>query len=201
MRPISATIIPLALAIAIAGCGGNSDQSHKPISPQDPQPKVGGSVTTACPDHLTEYCRGWSISSASTKIRPAHVDFDDSFIIGKKSNGQDQFLWLFAQDELKDKWGTEYRVKLTEFKTETDDHDCLAGRLKLTDHDADEPHQWHKLTLRLEPLETSEIAGEHRLVVCVTPQDNGSPPSECEIPGCANEDDVRLHGGRAHARD
>jgi hypothetical protein len=194
MRPKTTKIVPLVLALAIAGCGPST------VSPPDTATDEP-TMTAPCSSHLTDYCRGWTVKSASPKIKGDHINFEDEIVIGTKSSGADPHLWMFARDpEPKTHWGGQDKVKLTDIES-GGSHDCLAGMLKLGGHTSSPPHEWHQITVRLVPLPSSEIEGEKRLELCFTPAENNSPPSSCELKGCPTPDDPRLHGGRAHAQD
>lgn len=196
-------ILFAAFVVALAGCGPTEDVGPMTKPEGNLEVAKGGTspAVATCPAHLIHYCRGWFVTESSAKLKVKHMDVADRFRIDVNSGGSDPNLWLFARNNLETRWNGKKMFKLTEIET-AGSHECLAGKIRLTSHpDGETPHEWHQATIRSILMDPSDTAGEKILEVCFAPADNGSPPSACEVAGCPQENDPRLHGGRAHAQD
>ncbi len=155
-----------------------------------------------CPADLDSYCGGWTVYYARIRNPSDHIAKHDQFVIGRKSNGRDP-LAIFPRPTLLARWNAQNRIPLREIES-GDAHDCMVGRVRLTSHASNPPHEWHALTLRIETVNTPEIGEEETIVMCLEPQEGGGWPGQCAPLNCGeypDDDDPRNHRGRVHAND
>lgn len=199
----------LFLATLVSACAvteappGGMDQA-------DPTRPLRGGIHQRdldCPEDLTAYCGGWTVYDDNYVSDPErHIKVSDEFVIGARRGGRFP-LSLFPRERadrsgLFARWGRKPTVDLTAIGRGAD-HECLVAAVNLPSHEANGNHQWHALTLRVEPAVTPEIGTEDTIKICIEPQEGASPPRQCAPVNCSVDDsmEARNHGGRAHARD